>query len=58
MPSLAVSLTLNFILKDMTYDDGRVSKLVTFVSGLLLGSNVRVRSWFASFVKTTQDVSL
>lgn len=56
MPSLAVSLTLNFVMKDTGYDDGRVSKLVTFVSGLLLGSNVKVRSWFASFIKTTQDV--
>lgn len=56
MPSLAVSLTLNFIMKDTSYDDGRVSKLVTFVSGLLLGSNIKVRSWFASFIKTTQEV--
>lgn len=56
MPSLAISLTLNFIMKDTQYDDGRVSKLVTFISGLLLGSNTKVRSWFASFIKTTQDV--
>nr|XP_039268166.1 integrator complex subunit 2-like [Styela clava] len=56
LPSLAISLTLNHIMGSYTMSDGRVSELVTFVSGLLLGSNAKIRSWFASYIKSSQDI--
>ena len=53
LPELTVKLTLDYHL-----GSGERQDLVEFVSGLLLGSDVRVRQWFAQFIKTGQKVCL
>ena len=54
LPGLAVALTLDNA-QDSTAQEG-ISDLVAFVSGLLLGSDITVRNWFAQFVRTGQKV--
>ncbi|XP_028396376.1 integrator complex subunit 2-like [Dendronephthya gigantea] len=49
LPELTVKLTL-----DCHLDSGERRDLVEFVSGLLLGSDIRVRKWFAHFIKNGQ----
>ena len=51
LPELTVKLTLDC-------DPGSEERrdLVQFLSGLLLGSDVRVRKWFAHFIKSGQKV--
>ena len=36
--------------------EGSISDVVAFVSGVLLGSDMNVRKWFATFVKNGQKV--
>lgn len=61
LPDLAVSLTLNhFKTVEMNLTDEEkkkktVTDLVAFVSGLLLGNDSKVRSWFASYIRHTKD---
>ena len=51
LPELTVKLTLDYHL-----GSGERRDLVEFVSGLLLGSDIRVRQWFAQFIKSGQKV--
>ena len=39
-----------------TSSDSGISDLVLFISGLLLGHDLNVRNWFATFVKNGQKV--
>ena len=50
MPSLAMRLTL----AEHKKNGGGDADLVSFVSGLLLGSDPQIRSWIAYFVRTGQ----
>ncbi|KAL4608764.1 integrator complex subunit 2 [Arapaima gigas] len=52
LPGLGVALTLDY--KPDTADDA-VSPLVSFVSGLLLGTNSKVRTWFGLFIRNGQQ---
>lgn len=52
LPGLGVALTLDF--KPDTVDDA-VSPLVSYVSGLLLGANTKVRTWFGMFIRNGQQ---
>lgn len=52
LPSLAVSLTLDY----PQDPENQVSDLITFASGLLLGNDLKTRSWFALYVKTAPEV--
>lgn len=54
LPGLGVALTLDHT-KTETCEDG-VSDLVCFVSGLLLGTNAKVRTWFGTFIRNGQQV--
>lgn len=54
MPGLGVALTLDHT-KNEVSEDG-VSDLVCFVSGLLLGTNAKVRTWFGTFIRNGQQV--
>lgn len=49
-----MALTLDHT-KNESSDDG-VSDLVCFVSGLLLGTNAKVRTWFGTFIRNGQQV--
>lgn len=53
LPGLGVALTLDY--KPDTADDA-VSPLVSYVSGLLLGTNGKVRTWFSMFIRNGQQV--
>uniref|UniRef100_H0VJP9 Integrator complex subunit 2 n=2 Tax=Cavia porcellus TaxID=10141 RepID=H0VJP9_CAVPO len=53
LPGLGVALTLDHT-KSETCEDG-VSDLVCFVSGLLLGTNAKVRTWFGTFIRNGQQ---
>ncbi|XP_031822386.1 integrator complex subunit 2 isoform X2 [Sarcophilus harrisii] len=53
LPGLGVALTLDHT-KNEASEDG-VSDLVCFVSGLLLGTNARVRTWFGTFIRNGQQ---
>lgn len=55
LPGLGVALTLDHT-KNESSEDG-VSDLVCFVSGLLLGTNGKVRTWFGTFIRNGQQVS-
>uniref|UniRef100_A0A131XRZ2 Putative integrator complex subunit 2 n=3 Tax=Ixodes ricinus TaxID=34613 RepID=A0A131XRZ2_IXORI len=52
MPGLAVLLTLDHCEPDS--DSELAGDLVAFVSGLLLGSDDKVRTWFAQYVRSCQ----
>uniref|UniRef100_A0A6Q2X8M8 Integrator complex subunit 2 n=1 Tax=Esox lucius TaxID=8010 RepID=A0A6Q2X8M8_ESOLU len=52
LPGLGVALTLDY--KPDTADDA-VSPLVSYVSGLLLGTNGKVRTWFSMFIRNGQQ---
>ncbi|KAM8835256.1 integrator complex subunit 2 isoform 2-T2 [Synchiropus picturatus] len=52
LPGLGVALTLDY--KPDTPDEA-VSPLVSFVSGLLLGTNSKVRTWFSMFIRNGQQ---
>uniref|UniRef100_A0A672GUQ4 Integrator complex subunit 2 n=1 Tax=Salarias fasciatus TaxID=181472 RepID=A0A672GUQ4_SALFA len=52
LPGLGVALTLDY--KPDTADDA-VSPLVSYVSGLLLGTNSKVRTWFSMFIRNGQQ---
>ncbi|KAM9320981.1 integrator complex subunit 2 [Gastrophryne carolinensis] len=52
LPGLGVALTLDHT-KNESGDDG-VSNMVCFVSGLLLGTNAKVRTWFGTFIRNGQ----
>lgn len=54
LPGLGVALTLDHT-KNEASEDG-VSDLVCFVSGLLLGTNAKVRTWFGTFIRNGQQV--
>jgi hypothetical protein len=54
LPGLGVALTLDHT-KNEACEDG-VSDLVCFVSGLLLGTNAKVRTWFGTFIRNGQQV--
>ncbi|XP_067132285.1 integrator complex subunit 2 isoform X1 [Centruroides vittatus] len=57
MPGLAVQLTLDHCRHehgDTTDFNTIVGDLVAFISGLLLGSDDKVRSWFAQYVRNCQ----
>ena len=63
LASLAVALTLAQCdntgkLNDDTDDtpEGSISDVAAFVSGVLLGGDMNVRKWFATFVKNGQKV--
>lgn len=49
-----MALTLDHT-KNEASEDG-VSDLVCFVSGLLLGTNAKVRTWFGTFIRNGQQV--
>lgn len=53
LPGLGVALTLDY--KPETPDEA-VSPLVSYVSGLLLGTNSKVRTWFSMFIRNGQQV--
>lgn len=52
LPGLGVALTLDY--KPDGADDA-VSPLVSYVSGLLLGTNGKVRTWFSMFIRNGQQ---
>ncbi|XP_053310562.1 integrator complex subunit 2 isoform X1 [Spea bombifrons] len=52
LPGLGVALTLDHT-KNEAGEDG-VSNMVCFVSGLLLGTNAKVRTWFGTFIRNGQ----
>ncbi|XP_063311286.1 integrator complex subunit 2 isoform X1 [Pelobates fuscus] len=52
LPGLGVALTLDHT-KTEAGEDG-VSNMVCFVSGLLLGTNAKVRTWFGTFIRNGQ----
>uniref|UniRef100_A0A671L798 Integrator complex subunit 2-like n=1 Tax=Sinocyclocheilus anshuiensis TaxID=1608454 RepID=A0A671L798_9TELE len=52
LPGLGVALTLDYK-PDMA--DEAVSPLVSYVSGLLLGTNGKVRTWFSMFIRNGQQ---
>uniref|UniRef100_A0A8C5GK76 Integrator complex subunit 2 n=1 Tax=Gouania willdenowi TaxID=441366 RepID=A0A8C5GK76_GOUWI len=52
LPGLGVALTLDH--KPDTADEA-VSPLVSYVSGLLLGTNSKVRTWFSMFIRNGQQ---
>ncbi|KAM4701425.1 integrator complex subunit 2 isoform 1-T2 [Discoglossus pictus] len=52
LPGLGVALTLDHT-KNESGEDG-VSNMVCFVSGLLLGINAKVRTWFGTFIRNGQ----
>lgn len=54
LPGLGVALTLDHT-KNEASEDG-VSDLVCFISGLLLGTNAKVRTWFGTFIRNGQQV--
>ncbi|KAG1673893.1 Integrator complex subunit 2 [Nymphon striatum] len=64
LPSLAVALTLDHCKQEQAQlalksdspqpSDSIISDLVAFVSGLLLGSDTQVRSWFSHFIRSSQ----
>uniref|UniRef100_A0A672Z286 Integrator complex subunit 2 n=1 Tax=Sphaeramia orbicularis TaxID=375764 RepID=A0A672Z286_9TELE len=51
LPGLGVALTLDY--KPDSADEA-VSPLVSYVSGLLLGTNSKVRTWFSMFIRNGQ----
>lgn len=53
LPGLGVALTLDY--KPDSADEA-VSPLVSFVSGLLLGTSGKVRTWFGMFIRNGQQV--
>ena len=53
LPGLSVALTLDY--KPDVADDA-VSPLVSYNSGLLLGPNGKVRTWFSMFICNGQPV--
>lgn len=66
MPALAIMLTLGRSMEhledadNMEIDDSEMpddSDIVAFVSGLLLGNDQQIRTWFALFVRNGQKVS-
>uniref|UniRef100_A0A672Z2H3 Integrator complex subunit 2 n=1 Tax=Sphaeramia orbicularis TaxID=375764 RepID=A0A672Z2H3_9TELE len=52
LPGLGVALTLDY--KPDSADEA-VSPLVSYVSGLLLGTNSKVRTWFSMFIRNGQQ---
>uniref|UniRef100_A0A671RPY5 Integrator complex subunit 2-like n=1 Tax=Sinocyclocheilus anshuiensis TaxID=1608454 RepID=A0A671RPY5_9TELE len=52
LPGLGVALILDY--KPDTADEA-VSPLVSYVSGLLLGTNGKVRTWFSMFIRNGQQ---
>ncbi|KAJ3589301.1 hypothetical protein NHX12_010146 [Muraenolepis orangiensis] len=52
LPGLGVALTLDY--KPETADEA-VSPLVAYISGLLLGTNSKVRTWFSMFIRNGQQ---
>uniref|UniRef100_A0A8C3AF91 Integrator complex subunit 2 n=1 Tax=Cyclopterus lumpus TaxID=8103 RepID=A0A8C3AF91_CYCLU len=52
LPGLGVALTLDY--RPDTADEA-VSPLVSYVSGLLLGTNSKVRTWFSMFIRNGQQ---
>uniref|UniRef100_A0A4W4DWJ6 Integrator complex subunit 2 n=1 Tax=Electrophorus electricus TaxID=8005 RepID=A0A4W4DWJ6_ELEEL len=52
LPGLGVALTLDY--KPDSADEA-VSPLVSYVSGLLLGTNGKVRTWFGMFIRNGQQ---
>lgn len=55
MPALTITLTLENKISEVSYLSNLQSSsnndLVTFVSGLLLGNDQQVRSWFSLFIR-------
>ncbi|MCI4388170.1 hypothetical protein PGIGA_G00082510 [Pangasianodon gigas] len=52
LPGLGVALTLDY---KQSSADKAVSPLVSYVSGLLLGTNSKVRTWFGMFIRNGQQ---
>uniref|UniRef100_A0A8C6NQG4 Integrator complex subunit 2 n=1 Tax=Nothobranchius furzeri TaxID=105023 RepID=A0A8C6NQG4_NOTFU len=52
LPGLGVALTLDY---KPDAPDEAVSPLVSYVSGLLLGTNSKVRTWFSMFIRNGQQ---
>ena len=60
LPELAVSLTLNQVACTEKHNQTNVKSvidLVAFVSGLLLGNDSKVRSWFANYLRHSKEES-
>ena len=53
LPGLGVALTLDYKLDTA---DEAVSPLVAYISGLLLGTHSKVRTWFSMFIRNGQQV--
>lgn len=55
MPALTITLTLEYKITEVSYlsnlQGSSNNDLVTFVSGLLLGNDQQVRSWFSLFIR-------
>ncbi|XP_031555845.1 integrator complex subunit 2-like isoform X2 [Actinia tenebrosa] len=56
LPGLAVALALDFG-SGARSNDRSGGDLIAFLSGLILGGNLKVRNWFAEFVKIGQKSS-
>lgn len=57
MPGLAIMLTLDYCRQEHSEVgdfDSVVGDLVAFISGLLLGSDDKIRTWFAQYVRNCQ----
>ncbi|KAL3858011.1 hypothetical protein ACJMK2_012627 [Sinanodonta woodiana] len=57
MPGLTISLSLEMVQLSLSKDTSiqpAENDLVSFVSGLLLGNNADVRTWFSQFIKVSQ----
>lgn len=52
MPGLTIALTLDFFKRKQ--QDYLIDELVAFISGILLGNDDKVRSWFASYIRNGQ----
>lgn len=50
MPALVISLSLE------TFGRSSESDMVTFVTGLILGTDLSIRNWFGLFVRNGQKV--
>jgi integrator complex subunit 2 len=55
MPSLTIMLTLDYIhKKDSTGDSLPPTDIVSFITGILLGNDDKVRNWFSQYIKIGQ----
>ena len=59
MPALAVLLSLDYAAytsRDTNEKSFHLGDVVPFISGLLLGSDMGIRTWFSLFIRNGQKV--